>query len=68
MKALDDAAVLKDECIHPTSNLPYVRSFKAGKDNSKEGLQVYPNHPFYLLPFSCLLHVCVPNILLQQSR
>lgn len=42
--------MLKDECIHPTSNLPYVRSFKAGKDNSKENLQVYPNHSLIYYP------------------
>lgn len=40
VKALDDAAALKDTCIHPTTNLPYIKSFKAGKDNSKEGIQV----------------------------
>ncbi|EMR63123.1 putative stress responsive a b barrel domain-containing protein [Eutypa lata UCREL1] len=30
---------LKDKCIHPTSQKPYIKSFTGGKDNSPEGLQ-----------------------------
>jgi hypothetical protein len=39
---------LKDGCIHPTSKAPYIKSLKAGKDNSPEGLQVwYSLHHMY---------------------
>ncbi|KAK4101020.1 dabb-domain-containing protein [Parathielavia hyrcaniae] len=37
---------LKDNCIHPTSNVPYIKSLKAGKDNSPEGLQNGMTHGF----------------------
>lgn len=44
---------LKDTCIHPTTQKPYVKSYGGGKDNSPEGHQVSrspsPPHPF---PFS----------------
>lgn len=61
MKALDDAAVLKDQCIHPVSNTPYVRSFKGGKDNSEENLQVYPIQVLNYVSFSRSLHTPYPN-------
>ncbi|KAF1943133.1 hypothetical protein EJ02DRAFT_343894 [Clathrospora elynae] len=28
---------LQDQCIHPTSQNPYIRSFSGGKNNSPEG-------------------------------
>ncbi|KAK8165686.1 hypothetical protein BKA80DRAFT_271963 [Phyllosticta citrichinensis] len=31
---------LKDECIHPTTKKPYIKSFIGGIDKSEEGLQV----------------------------
>ena len=31
---------LKDTCIHPTANKPYILSVAGGKDNSSEGAQV----------------------------
>ena len=31
---------LKDNCIHPTSKKPYIKSASGGTDNSPEGLQV----------------------------
>lgn len=31
---------LKETCIHPTANKPYILSLKGGKDNSPEGMQV----------------------------
>jgi hypothetical protein len=31
---------LKDSCLHPTSNKPYIKSIAGGLDNSPEGLQV----------------------------
>merc|ERR1711939_998085 len=31
---------LKDTCIHPTTQKPYVKSYGGGRDNSPEGLQV----------------------------
>ena len=34
---------LKDSCIHPTSNKPYIISASGGTDNSPEGIQVILN-------------------------
>jgi hypothetical protein len=34
---------LKDSCIHPTSNKPYIVSASGGIDDSPEGIQVMPN-------------------------
>lgn len=31
---------LKENCIHPTSQAPYIKSLSGGLDNSKEGIQV----------------------------
>ncbi|KAI2746547.1 hypothetical protein DTO013E5_263 [Penicillium roqueforti] len=28
---------LKDSCVHPTSQKPYIKSASGGKDNSSEG-------------------------------
>ena len=41
---------LKEACIHPSTQKPYIRSCIGGKDHSPEGLQVshVPN-PFLLL-------------------
>ncbi|KAI9162774.1 dabb-domain-containing protein [Paramyrothecium foliicola] len=36
---------LKDQCIHPTTQSPYILSLKGGKDNSPEGLQVLNSSP-----------------------
>ena len=30
---------LKDECLHPASQTPYIKSMSGGKDNSPENLQ-----------------------------
>lgn len=35
---------LKDNCIHPTSQKPYIVSSSGGVDNSPEGLQVRHRH------------------------
>ncbi|KAL2022811.1 hypothetical protein VTK56DRAFT_4627 [Thermocarpiscus australiensis] len=37
---------LKQECLHPARNEPYIRSLKGGKDNSPEGLQNGMTHGF----------------------
>ncbi|KAF5008541.1 hypothetical protein FDECE_5197 [Fusarium decemcellulare] len=37
---------LKDNCLHPTTNTPYIVSLKGGKDNSPEGLQGGLTHGF----------------------
>ncbi|KAL8702961.1 MAG: hypothetical protein Q9201_003865 [Fulgogasparrea decipioides] len=37
---------LKDECLHPTTNKPYIKSCVGGKDNSPEGLQSGITHGF----------------------
>jgi len=31
---------LKDKCIHPSTQKPYVKSYGGGRDTSEEGLQV----------------------------
>lgn len=37
---------LKDNCVHPTSQQPYIKSASGGKDNSPEGIQVsFPEIP-----------------------
>ncbi|KAK4652368.1 hypothetical protein QC762_610530 [Podospora pseudocomata] len=37
--ACDRFIALKGSCLHPTSNTPYIKTIKGGKDNSPEGLQ-----------------------------
>ncbi|TLS27010.1 hypothetical protein PpBr36_05262 [Pyricularia pennisetigena] len=37
---------LKDKCIHPTSQAPYILSLKAGRDNSQEDCQEGLTHAF----------------------
>ncbi|EFX03226.1 stress responsive a b barrel domain containing protein [Grosmannia clavigera kw1407] len=37
---------LKDNCIHPTTQTPYILSVKGGKDHSSEGLQSGITHGF----------------------
>ncbi len=31
---------LKDKCLHPTTNTPYVKMAMGGKENSPEGIAV----------------------------
>ncbi|KAK4221162.1 dabb-domain-containing protein [Podospora fimiseda] len=44
--ACDRFLALKDSCVHPASNTPYIKSLKGGKDNSTEGLQNGITHGF----------------------
>ncbi|KAF5008535.1 hypothetical protein FDECE_5191 [Fusarium decemcellulare] len=44
--ACDRFLALKDNCIHPTSNTPYITSVKGGRDNSIEGKQNGITHGF----------------------
>jgi len=37
---------LKDNCVHPTTNKPYVKSHGGGRDNSPEGNQGGFTHGF----------------------
>ncbi|KAJ5800167.1 uncharacterized protein N7518_002235 [Penicillium psychrosexuale] len=37
---------LKDSCVHPTSQQPYIKSSSGGKDNSTEGIQNGITHAF----------------------
>ncbi|KAF8861030.1 stress responsive A/B barrel domain protein [Acephala macrosclerotiorum] len=37
---------LKDECLHPTTNKPYVKMAIGGKQNSPEGLAAGITHAF----------------------
>ncbi|RAL15585.1 Dabb family protein [Aspergillus homomorphus CBS 101889] len=39
---------LKDKCLHPTSQTPYIRSFRAGKQNSPEGINNGITHVFVM--------------------
>lgn len=39
-KACERMLALKDNCVHPTSQQPYIKSASGGKDNSPEGIQV----------------------------
>ncbi|PGH15589.1 hypothetical protein AJ79_02371 [Helicocarpus griseus UAMH5409] len=49
-EAVNDACTrmlaLKDDCIHPTHQRPYIKAVKGGKDNSIEGLQNGITHAF----------------------
>ncbi|EUC39037.1 hypothetical protein COCVIDRAFT_35306 [Bipolaris victoriae FI3] len=36
-EACKQMLALKDKCIHPTSQKPYIKSFSGGKNNSPEG-------------------------------
>ncbi|RYP13780.1 hypothetical protein DL765_006729 [Monosporascus sp. GIB2] len=38
-KAVAGMLRLKDLCVHPTSQKPYIRSLTGGPDNSPEGMQ-----------------------------
>lgn len=40
MQVASRMLALKDQCIHTTSQKPYIKSSKCGRDNSIEGLQV----------------------------
>ncbi|PWY77265.1 hypothetical protein BO94DRAFT_195698 [Aspergillus sclerotioniger CBS 115572] len=39
---------LKDNCLHPTTQQPYVKSFKAGKQDSPEGMHNSITHVFVM--------------------
>ncbi|KAJ5178265.1 Dimeric alpha-beta barrel [Penicillium coprophilum] len=39
---------LKDNCVHPTSQKPYIKSASGGKDNSPEGIQRGITHAFVM--------------------
>ncbi|KAL3480194.1 hypothetical protein BJX99DRAFT_36227 [Aspergillus californicus] len=40
---------LKENCIHPTSQKPYILSSSGGKDNSPEGMQNGITHAFVVV-------------------
>jgi len=40
LKTCDRMLALKESCIHPTTNAPYIKTSSGGTDNSIEGLQV----------------------------
>ncbi|EAW11893.1 Dabb family protein [Aspergillus clavatus NRRL 1] len=42
----DRMLALKTNCIHPTSQKPYIKASSGGKDNSIEGLQNGITHVF----------------------
>ncbi|EHY60801.1 hypothetical protein HRR83_000568 [Exophiala dermatitidis] len=42
----DDMLSLKDKCLHPASNNPYIVSASGGVDNSPEGAQGGFTHGF----------------------
>ncbi|KAJ9219107.1 hypothetical protein DTO271D3_5742 [Paecilomyces variotii] len=41
-------AALKDQCIHPSTQKPYILSLKGGTDNSPERLQGGMTHAFIM--------------------
>ncbi|KAG8157848.1 hypothetical protein KVR01_012510 [Diaporthe batatas] len=45
-KACDAMLALKDNCIHPETKQPYVKTGTGGKDNSPEGKQNGISHVF----------------------
>ncbi|KAJ5871663.1 uncharacterized protein N7529_004016 [Penicillium soppii] len=38
--------LLKDNCLNPSTNKPYIKSFVGGQDHSPEGLQDGMTHGF----------------------
>ncbi|KAJ5677722.1 uncharacterized protein N7477_003355 [Penicillium maclennaniae] len=42
----DRMLALKDNCLHPTSQKPYIVSSSGGSDNSPEGIQNGMTHAF----------------------
>ncbi|KAI9698126.1 MAG: hypothetical protein M1836_004128 [Candelina mexicana] len=44
--ACNQVIALKQNCIHPVSDEPYIISFRGGKDNSPEGMQYGMTHAF----------------------
>ncbi|OQE32884.1 hypothetical protein PENFLA_c001G04121 [Penicillium flavigenum] len=52
--ACERMLALKDSCLHPTSQQPYIKSASGGKDNSPEGIQASNciTHAF-VLEFAC---------------
>ncbi|RMZ83956.1 hypothetical protein DV737_g1315, partial [Chaetothyriales sp. CBS 132003] len=45
----DQMIALKDNCIHPTSSKPYIKSLTGGLDNSPEGVQGGITHVFVVV-------------------
>ncbi|KAF3385547.1 hypothetical protein F1880_002482 [Penicillium rolfsii] len=45
-KTCDRMIGLKDNCIHPASNKPYIKASSGGMDNSIEGIQNGITHAF----------------------
>lgn len=45
-KVCDAMLALKDNCVHPETKKPYVKTGKGGKDNSPEGRQNGISHVF----------------------
>jgi hypothetical protein len=45
---------LKDKCLHPTTNTPYVKMAMGGKENSPEGIAVSFNSPLQFFPSTVL--------------
>ncbi|CAG9951276.1 unnamed protein product [Clonostachys rosea f. rosea IK726] len=39
---------LKDQCVHPESKKPYIRSVEGGADSAPEGLQQGITHAFVI--------------------
>ncbi|PYH43348.1 Dabb family protein [Aspergillus saccharolyticus JOP 1030-1] len=39
---------LKDKCLHPTRQTPYIKSFRAGKENSPEKINNGITHVFVM--------------------
>ncbi len=53
---------LKDECLHPTTNKPYVKMAMGGKQNSPEGLTVSINLRANLLTYNLSREVSLTSL------
>ncbi|OAK98439.1 hypothetical protein IQ06DRAFT_379270 [Phaeosphaeriaceae sp. SRC1lsM3a] len=45
-EACNRMLALREKCIHPTSQKPYIKSFSGGKNNSPEGHAAPHTHGF----------------------
>ncbi|KAJ5945686.1 hypothetical protein N7454_002525 [Penicillium verhagenii] len=46
--ACDRMIALKDNCLHPSSQKPYIKASSGGADNSPEGAQDGITHAFFV--------------------
>ncbi|RHZ63827.1 hypothetical protein CDV55_107405 [Aspergillus turcosus] len=62
---------LRENCIHPTTQKPYIKASAGGKDNSIEGLQVCQQQPGYMVVLTAkngITHVFVVEFENEDDR